>query len=172
MSFELEPRLARDTQGSIDAAKEVFARIDRPNVMIKVPGTPEGLPVITALIAAGVNVNVTLLFSVEAHERVADAYIAGLEQRLTAGEPLDAVAGVASFFVSRVDTAIDARLPEGSPLRGTAAIANAKVAYRRFREIFSGERWQRLADAGAKLQRPLWASTSTKDPAYPDTMYV
>jgi transaldolase / glucose-6-phosphate isomerase len=172
VSFELEPRLARDTAGSITAAKEVFARIDRPNVMIKVPGTREGLPAITELVAAGINVNVTLLFSVDTYERVAGAYLAGLERRLEAGEPLDAVASVASFFVSRVDTAVDAKLPEGSPLRGKAAIANARMAYRRFRELFAGERWERLAAAGATVQRPLWASTSTKDPAYPDTMYV
>jgi transaldolase / glucose-6-phosphate isomerase len=172
VSFELEPRLARDSEGSIAAAKQLWARIDRPNVMIKVPATPEGLPVITELIAAGINVNVTLLFSVDAYEQVAGAYIAGLETRLAAGRPLDRVAGVASFFVSRVDTAVDAKLPEGSPLRGKAAIANAKEAYAKFREIFAGERWQRLADAGAQVQRPLWASTSVKDPSYPDTMYV
>ena len=172
VSFELEPRLARDTGGSIAAAKELWQRIDRPNVMIKVPGTPEGLPVITDLIAAGVNVNVTLLFSVEAYQRVAAAYITGLEARLSEGHPLEGVASVASFFVSRVDTAVDAKLPEGSPLRGKAAVANAKTAYRKFREVFSGEGWQRLADVGAMVQRPLWASTSTKDPAYPDTMYV
>jgi transaldolase/glucose-6-phosphate isomerase len=172
VSFELEPRLARDTEGSVAAAKELWARIDRPNVMIKVPGTPEGLPAITELIAAGINVNVTLLFSVDAYENVAAAYIAGLETRLANGEPLQGVAGVASFFVSRVDTAVDAKLPEDSPLRGRAAIANAKRAYARFRAIFAGERWQRLADAGAQVQRPLWASTSVKDPAYRDTMYV
>src|SRR4051794_924803 len=172
VSFELEPRLSHDTDGSVAAAKQLWARIDRPNVMIKVPGTAEGMPVITELIEAGVNVNVTLLFSVDQYAEVAASYLAGLESRLDNGGALDHVASVASFFVSRVDTAVDAKLPEGSPLRGKAAIANAKLAYRRFREIFAGERWQRLADAGAQLQRPLWASTSVKDPAYPDTMYV
>ncbi len=172
VSFELEPRLARDTAGSVEAAKALWARIDRPNVMIKVPGTPEGLPVISELIAAGINVNVTLLFSVAAYENVMASYIAGLETRLADEQPLDRVASVASFFVSRVDTAVDAKLPESSPLRGTAAISNAKLAYRRFQEVFAGERWQRLADAGARVQRPLWASTSVKDPAYRDTRYV
>jgi transaldolase / glucose-6-phosphate isomerase len=172
VSFELEPRLARDTDGSVAAAKQLWARIDRPNVMIKVPGTDEGMPVITELIEAGINVNVTLLFSVDAYAEVAASYIAGIETRLANGEPIAGLASVASFFVSRVDSAIDAKLPEGSPLRGKAALANAKLAYARFREIFSGERWQRLVDAGAQVQRPLWASTSVKDPAYPDTMYV
>src|SRR3954469_390624 len=172
VSFELEPRLARDAQGSVEAAKRLWARIDRPNVMIKVPGTPEGLPVIAELIAAGINVNVTLLLSVAAHEEVMESYLAGLERRLAEGVPIDRVASVASFFVSRVDTAVDTKLPEGSALRGRAAVANAKTAYRRFREVFAGERWERLADAGARVQRPLWASTSVKDPAYRDTMYV
>ncbi|HXJ62671.1 MAG TPA: transaldolase, partial [Actinomycetota bacterium] len=172
VSFELEPRLSHNTDGSVAAAKQLWARIDRPNVMIKVPGTAEGMPVITELIEAGINVNVTLLFSVEQYAEVAASYIAGLEERLANGEAIDGVASVASFFVSRVDTAVDAKLPEGSPLRGKAAVANAKLAYRRFREIFSGDRWQRLVDAGAQVQRPLWASTSVKDPAYPDTMYV
>jgi transaldolase/glucose-6-phosphate isomerase len=172
VSFELEPRLARDTDGSVEAAKRLWARIDRPNVMIKVPGTAEGMPVITELIEAGINVNVTLLFGVEQYAEVAASYIAGLESRVANDQSLAGVASVASFFVSRVDTAVDAKLPEGSPLRGTAAVANAKLAYERFREIFAGERWQRLADAGAQVQRPLWASTSVKDPAYPDTKYV
>ena len=172
VSFELEPRLARDSAGSVAAATELWARIDRPNVMIKVPGTPEGMPVIAELIAAGINVNVTLLFSVDAYEQVAASYLAGLETRLADGKPLDRIASVASFFVSRVDTAVDAKLPEGSPLRGTAAVANARRAYARFREVFSGDRWQRLAGAGARVQRPLWASTSVKDPAYTDTKYV
>src|SRR5262249_46826313 len=158
--------------GSVAAAKQLWARIDRPNVMIKVPGTEEGMPVITELIEAGVNVNVTLLFGVEQYAEVAASYLAGLEERLANDLPLAGVASVASFFVSRVDTAIDAKLPEGSPLRGRAAVANAKLAYRRCKEIFSGERWRRLVDAGAQIQRPLWASTSVKDPAYRDVMYV
>jgi transaldolase/glucose-6-phosphate isomerase len=172
VSFELEPRLARDTAGSVRAALELFQRIGKPNVMIKVPGTAEGIPAVEELIAQGVNVNITLLFSVEVYERVARAYIAGLERRLAAGEPVDRVASVASFFVSRVDTAVDAALPEGSLLRGTAAVANAKVAYQRFRRIFAGEAWERLATAGARVQRPLWASTGTKNPAYSDVLYI
>lgn len=172
VSFELEPRLAHDTQGSIRAARELVERIGRPNVMIKVPGTREGAAAVQRLTALGINVNITLLFSVEMYEQVALAYITGLERRLSAGEPIDGLASVASFFVSRVDTAVDALLPEGSPLRGTVAIANAKRAYQRFRHLFSGERWQRLAAAGGRVQRPLWASTGTKNPAYSDVMYV
>lgn len=172
VSFELEPRIAHNTADSVRSALQLVERLDKPNVMIKVPGTEEGVPAVEELTAAGVNVNITLLFSTEAYERVALAYIAGLERRLEAGEPLDRVASVASFFVSRVDAAVDAQLPEGSPLRGKAAIANAKSAHRRFRGIFSGERWQRLEGAGARAQRPLWASTSTKDPSYRDVLYV
>jgi len=171
-SFELEPSLAHDTRGSIDSARELVKKVGRPNLMIKVPGTPEGVPAVEELTAAGVNVNITLLFSVDMYERVARAYIAGLERRLDAGEPLDRVASVASFFVSRVDGKVDALLPEGSPLKGKVAIANAKVAYARFQEIFSGPRWDRLAAAGARLQRPLWASTGTKNPDYSDVLYV
>ena len=172
VSFELEPKLAHDTAGSIEAGSELFGRIGKPNVMIKVPGTQEGVAGVEDLIAAGVNVNITLLFSIGLYERVALAYLAGLERRLEAGEPLDRVASVASFFVSRVDTAVEALLPEDSPLRGTVAVANAKLAYQRFRRIFSGPRWDRLAAAGARVQRPLWASTSTKNPEYRDVLYV
>jgi transaldolase len=172
VSFELEPRLAHDTAGSIEAARELLGRIDRPNVMIKVPGTEEGVPAVEELTALGVNVNITLLFSVELYERVALAYIQGLERRLEGGRPLDRIASVASFFVSRVDASVDGLLPEGSHLRGKVAIANAKFAHDRFRRGFSGERWERLAHAGARVQRPLWASTSTKDPAYSDVLYV
>jgi transaldolase len=172
VSFELEPRLAHDTERSIRAARDLFERIGKPNVMIKVPGTRAAVPAVEELVAAGINVNITLLFSVGAYERVAQAYMAGLERRLERGEPVDRVASVASFFVSRVDTAIDGLLPEGSPLRGKVAIANAKAAYHRFRHLFSGERWERLAAAGAGMQRPLWASTGTKDPAYSDVVYV
>ena len=172
VSFEVDPRLARDADGSLETARRLWAAIDRPNAMIKIPGTDECVPAIEDAIAAGINVNVTLLFAVEAYERVAEAYLRGLDRRLEAGDPIDRVASVASFFVSRVDSAVDPQLPEGSPLRGTAAVANAKLAYERFRSIFSGERWDRLRDAGANLQRPLWASTSAKDPAYRDTMYV
>ena len=172
VSFELEPALAHDSAGSVAAAVRLFERIGKPNVMIKVPGTAEGVAAVEELTAAGVNVNITLLFSVERYVEVALAYLAGLERRLAAGEPVEGIASVASFFVSRVDTAVDGLLPEGSPLRGRAAIANAKLAYQRFRRLFSGERWQRLADAGARVQRPLWASTGTKNPAYSDLLYV
>jgi transaldolase len=172
VSFELEPRLAHDVTGSVEAARALFQRMGRPNVMIKVPGTEEGVPAVEDLTALGVNVNITLLFSVELYEKVALAYIRGLERRLEGGQPLDRIASVASFFVSRVDAAVDGLLPQGSPLRGTVAIANAKLAYHRFRQLFSGKRWDRLARAGARVQRPLWASTSTKDPAYSDLLYV
>jgi transaldolase len=172
VSFELEPRLAHDTGASIYAARELFQRIDRPNVMIKVPGTEEGVPAVEELTTLGVNVNITLLFSVELYEKVALAYIRGLERRLEGGQPVDRMASVASFFVSRVDTAVDSMLAEDSPLRGEVAIANAKRAYHRFRQLFSGERWERLARAGARVQRPLWASTGTKNAAYSDVRYV
>lgn len=172
VSFELEPRLAHDAQGSIRAAKDLFERIGKPNVMIKVPGTPEGVPAVEELTALGVNVNITLLFSVEAYERVALAYMSGLERRLKAGEPIDSVASVASFFVSRIDSAADALLPEGSPLRGKAAIANAKRAYHLFRHLVESGRWLHLSEAGARPQRPLWASTGTKNPAYSDVLYL
>jgi transaldolase len=172
VSFELQPRLARDTLGSIEAAKELFGLIDRPNIMIKVPATKEGVPAVEELTALGLNVNITLLFSVELYEKVALAYIRGLERRLEASRPVDAIASVASFFVSRIDAAVDALLPENSPVRGKVAIANAKLAYQRFRQLFSGKRWDRLARAGARVQRPLWASTGTKNPAYSDVLYV
>jgi transaldolase / glucose-6-phosphate isomerase len=172
VSFELEPAVAHDTEASIKAARELVGKIARPNVMIKVPGTPAGVPAVEELTAAGVNVNITLLFSVDMYERVAHAYITGLERRLEMGQSLDSVASVASFFVSRVDSAVDALLHEGSPLAGKVAIANAKVAYQQFQRIFSGARWERLAAAGARVQRPLWASTGTKNPAYSDVVYV
>jgi transaldolase len=172
VSFELEARLAHDAEQSIAAAHMLVERIARPNVMIKVPGTAESVGVVEELTAAGINVNITLLFSVEMYEAVALAYIAGLERRQAAGEPLDRVASVASFFVSRIDTVVDALLPAGSPLLGRVAIANAKRAYQRFLHLFSGERWERLAEAGARAQRPLWASTGTKNPAYSDVLYV
>ena len=172
VSFEVEPRLARDTAGTIEAARRLWQRIDRPNVLIEIPGTTEGLLAIEQAIAEGINVNVTLLFAVEAYAGVAAAYQRGIERRVEADEPVDHVDSVASFFVSRLDSAVDAQLPEDSDLRGKTAIANAKLAYERFEEIFSGERWETLAGIGARVQRPLWASTSTKNPAYPDTMYV
>jgi transaldolase/glucose-6-phosphate isomerase len=172
VSFELEARLAHDTEGSIAAALGLVERIGRPNVMIKVPGTAEGVPVVEELTAAGVNVNITLLFDTGMYQQVARAYLAGLERRLAAGQPVDRVASVASFFVSRIDTVVDARLPDGSPQRGRVAIANAKAAYRHFQRLFSGDRWGRLAGAGARVQRPLWASTGTKNPAYSDVVYL
>ena len=172
ISLEAPPGLAHDREATVAEALRLFRLVDRPNAMIKAPGTPAGVEALTELIAAGVNVNVTLLFSVAVYERVAEAYLAGLERRLAAGEPLDSVAGVASFFVSRVDTAVDALLPADSSLQGTIAVANARHAYARFRERFSGPRWERLAAAGARPQRPLWASTGTKNPAYSDVLYV
>ena len=172
VSFELEARLAHDVAGSIAAARGLVERIGRPNVMIKIPATTEGAKVVEELTAAGIKVNVTLLFSVERYWDVALAYIAGLERRLAAGLPLDQVTSVASFFVSRIDTMVDPLLPDRSPLRGRVAIANAKRAHQHFRHLFSGERWGRLAKAGARVQRPLWASTGTKNPAYSDVVYV
>lgn len=183
VSLEVSPELAHDTEGTLEEARRLWKAVDRPNLMIKVPGTDAGLPVIQQLIADGFNVNVTLLFSVANHEKVMEAYLAGLEKRHAAGQPLDRVASVASFFVSRVDSAIDGQLQkmaEADPakreqvlaLQGKAAIANAKLAYARFLEVFSGERWERLASAGAQVQRPLWASTSTKNPDYRDVIYV
>ena len=172
VSFECTPDLADDTAATITQALELWGRLARPNVMIKVPATEAGIPAIEELTARGVNVNITLLFSVARYEQVIDAYVAGLERRVSAGEPVDAIASVASFFVSRVDTKADALLPAGSPLRGRLAIANAHLAYGRYRERFADERWRALAAAGAHPQRPLWASTGTKDPAYSDVLYV
>ena len=172
VSLEVQPELARDTEGTLRSARSYWGRVDRPNLLIKIPGTDEGVPAIEQAIYEGINVNVTLLFAVEAYEKVAEAYIRGLERRLEEGKPLD-VHSVASFFVSRVDTEVDKRLGDGHPeLHGIAAIANARAAYQRFKAIFAGERWDRLAAAGAVVQRPLWASTSVKNPAYPETMYV
>ena len=172
VSFECTPDLADDTQATIEQALDLWRRLARPNVMIKVPATAAGIPAIEELTARGVNVNITLLFSVARYEQVIDAYIAGLERRVAAGEPVDAIASVASFFVSRVDSKVDALLPAGSELRGRAAIANAQRAYGRYRARFDDERWSALRAAGAHPQRPLWASTGTKDPAYSDVVYV
>jgi transaldolase len=172
ISFECTPDVADDTDATIEQALELWARIARPNVMIKVPATEAGVAAIEILTARGVNVNVTLLFSVERYEQVIDAYIAGLERRIEAGEPVGAIASVASFFVSRIDARADALLPPGSHLRGRVAIANAHRAYARYRVRFSDQRWLALERAGAHPQRPLWASTGTKDPAYSDVLYV
>jgi transaldolase len=172
VSFECTPDLADDTEGTIDQALELWRRLARPNTMIKVPATEAGIPAIEALTARAVNVNVTLLFSVARHEQVINAYLAGLERRVAAREPVETIASVASFFVSRVDAKADALLPPDSKLRGRVAIANAHLAYARYLDRFSDERWRTLRDAGARPQRPLWASTGTKDPSYPDVLYV
>jgi transaldolase len=172
VSFECTPDLADDTAATIEQAVDLWNRLARPNAMIKVPATAAGIPAIEELTARGINVNITLLFSVARYEQVIDAYVAGLERRRAAGQPIDAIASVASFFVSRVDAKSDALLPASSDLRGRVAIANAQRAYRRYRDRFADERWLALRDAGARPQRPLWASTATKDPAYSDVLYV
>ncbi|NWG07928.1 MAG: bifunctional transaldolase/phosoglucose isomerase [Chloroflexi bacterium] len=173
VSLEVSPYLAHDTDATVAQAEQLWARVRRPNLMIKIPATKEGIPAIRRAIAAGVNVNVTLIFSLARYAEVMDAYLSGLEDRLAdRGEGIDHIASVASFFVSRVDTKIDPKLPEGSPLRGKAAIANAKLAYDLYQQTFAGRRWENLKVKGARVQRPLWASTSTKNPAYPDTIYV
>lgn len=182
VSYEVAPDLAHDTETTITEASRLFAAIDRPNVMIKIPATVEGLPAIRAAIGAGVNVNVTLIFSIERYRAVTEAYLAGLEDRLAVGGDLSSIASVASFFVSRVDTLLDPRLDAiaadsgaeaalASARRGTAAIDNAKLAYAEGETIFSGPRWEALAAHGAQPQRCLWASTSTKDPDYRDVVY-
>jgi transaldolase len=173
VSIEVDPRLAHDTEGTIAAGKELWSIIDRPNLMIKVPATIEGLPAITALIAAGISVNVTLIFSVKRYGQVIEAYMKGIEQC----EVPSTVHSVASFFISRIDSSIDALLKkngseEATALLGKAAIANAHLAYQLFEEKFASERWSGLTAKGANKQRPLWASTGVKDPAYPDTRYV
>jgi transaldolase len=172
VSFECTPDLADDTAGTVEQAVELWGRLRRDNVMIKVPATDAGVPAIEELTAGGVNVNVTLLFSVARYEQVIDAYLTGLERRANAGDRIDAIASVASFFISRVDAKTDVLLPAGSDLRGRVAIANARVAYARYRDRFSGRRWLALRQAGAHPQRPLWASTATKDRAYSDVLYV
>ena len=187
VSIEVSPHLARDTEGTIEEALRYYKAIDRANVMIKIPGTPEGFPAIERVIAEGVNVNVTLLFSVESYEETAWAYIRGLETRVNKDEPIDKIASVASFFLSRIDVKIDDRINERlknigtetlneearlRQIQGKVAIANAKLAYQKFKEIVESDRWQALADRGANIQRLLWASTSTKNPEYSDVMYV
>jgi transaldolase len=184
VSIEVSPGVANEARATIAEAHRLWETVDRPNVMVKVPGTEEGALAVRELTAAGINVNITLLFSLDAHESVIDAYMDGLEDRVKAGQPIDHVFSVASFFVSRVDTEIDKRLDEMikaavpadrdrlKMLKGRAAIANAKLAYRLFRRKFSGDRWTALAERGARVQQPLWASTSVKNPAYRDVMYV
>jgi transaldolase len=186
VSIEVAPNLAYETEATLAEARRLFNYLSLPNIMIKIPGTKEGIPAFQQAIAEGINVNVTLVFSIDNYRRVAEAYITGLEDRANAGKPVDHLASVASFFVSRVDTAVDKRLDamidaaggddhrrnELDALHGKAAIANAKMAYEAYGEIFSGARWQALAAKGAKTQRCLWASTSTKNPAYRDVLYV
>jgi transaldolase len=177
VSIEVDPRLARNTAATIAEARALWWAVDRPNLFIKIPATLEGLPAITQAISEGISVNVTLIFSLERHGAVIDAYMEGLEKAAAAGHDISKIRSVASFFVSRVDTEVDGRLdklgtPEATALRGKAAIANARLAYELFEQKSAGERWRALAAQGANLQRPLWASTSTKDPAFPDTMYV
>lgn len=178
VSIEVSPHFAHDSDATVKEAHELWAQLARPNVMIKVPGTRAGLPAIQALLAAGVNVNVTLLFGVQRYREVADAFVRGLEQRAATGAPLDHVASVASFFLSRIDTLVDQRLDAMStgtsrhPLRGAAAIASARLAYQHYKQWTAGARWQALAAQGARSQRLLWASTGTKDPDYSDVKYV
>lgn len=180
VSIEVQPRLAHDTAGSIEEARRLWSRVGRPNLMVKIPGTREGLPAIQQCLAEGININITLLFSVDRYKEVAEAYARALEARTAEGQSIDRLASVASFFVSRVDTKVDKALDKltgamlecGRAERGQAAIANAKLAYDAYGRIFAGERWSRLAMRGARPQRVLWASTSTKDPAYPDLYYA
>ena len=177
VSIEVEPALARDTAGTIDQGRMLWNTVDRPNVMIKIPATKEGLEAITDLTAEGISVNVTLIFSLERHREVINAYLAGLEKAREAGIDLSTIRSVASFFVSRVDTEVDKRLeaigtPEAHALKGKAGIANARLAYQVFEQAFSSERAKSLLAAGAHTQRPLWASTGVKDPSLPDTLYV
>lgn len=185
VSIEVLPSLAYDTEKTLSEAKRLFDYLNLPNIMIKIPGTREGLGAVRQALAAGVNINITLLFSVENYREVMEAFISGLEDRVAAGQPVDRIASVASFFVSRVDTAVDKRLDELieqtsdegrqaklRALRGKAAIANAKTAYEVFQQTFTGARWEALTARGAHVQRPLWASTSTKNPDYRDVLYV
>jgi len=184
VSLEVSPYLARDTEGTIEEARRLFSRVDRPNCFIKIPGTDEGVPAIEQCLYEGININITLLFSIRSYEAVALAYIGALERRLDEGKDIKSIASVASFFLSRIDVLTDKLLghyiipekttggPRAENLLGKAGIASAKIAYQSFKNIFSGERWQRLADNGARVQKPLWASTSTKDPLYSDIRYV
>ncbi|MFF5955546.1 transaldolase [Streptomyces luteogriseus] len=177
VSIEIDPRLAHDTTATVAEARQLAWLVDRPNVMIKIPATKAGLPAITEVIGAGISVNVTLIFSLERYREVMDAYVAGLEKARAAGLDLSGIHSVASFFVSRVDSEIDKRLTllgtdEALALKGRAALANARLAYEAYEHVFSGARWQALGGARANRQRPLWASTGVKDPAYKDTLYV
>ena len=177
VSIEVDPRLARNTDATIAEAKELWRIVDRENLFIKVPATPEGLPAITATLAAGISVNVTLIFSLQRYREVVEAFFQGVEQAIDNGHDVTRLASVASFFVSRVDTEVDKRLDtigtdDAKALRGKAAVANARLAFEAYEELFDSDRWREMETAGAKPQRPLWASTGTKDKAYPDTLYV
>jgi transaldolase / glucose-6-phosphate isomerase len=172
VSIEVSPDVAHDTAATLAQTEQLWARVRRPNLMVKIPATKAGIPAIRKATAAGINVNITLIFSLKRYAEVMEAYLSGLEDRITGGHPIDHIASVASFFVSRVDTKIDPKLSEDSQLRGKAAIANAKLAYAEYQKTFAGSRWEDLKAKGARVQRPLWASTSTKNPAYPDTIYV
>ena len=177
VSIEVDPRLAADSARSIAEARALWWLVDRPNAYVKIPATLAGLPAITQCLSEGISINVTLIFSLERYGQVIDAFMTGMERAAQAGHDLAAITSVASFFVSRVDTEVDGRLdklgtPEAAALRGKAAIANARLAYELYDQRFASARWQALRQAGARPQRPLWASTSTKDPAYDDTMYV
>jgi transaldolase len=177
VSIEVDPRLAHDTGRTVAEALDLWKTVDRPNLMVKIPATVEGLPAITRVLAEGVSVNVTLIFSVRRYREVMDAFLAGIEQARANGHDLSGIQSVASFFVSRVDTEVDKRLdkigtPEAQALKGEAAIANARLAYSAYEEVFGSARWTALEEAGAKPQRPLWASTGVKDPNYSDTRYV
>jgi transaldolase len=177
VSIEVDPRLAHDTTATVEAAKALSEAVDRPNLLVKIPATLAGLPAVSQTLAEGISVNVTLIFSLDRYRAVMNAFLTGLEQAREAGRDLHRIHSVASFFVSRVDVEVDRRLdelgtPEAQALRGRAGIANARLAYHAYEEVFSTPRWRNLADDGARPQRPLWASTGVKDPAYPDTMYV
>ena len=172
VSLEVSPVLAHDTQGTLELARQLWKQVSRPNLMIKIPATQEGLPAIRDAIAEGININVTLIFSIERYRAVTDSFLAGLEARIKTGLPIDQIASVASFFVSRMDTKVDGLLPQDSMLRGKSAIAYTKLAYQEFLKVFGSERFLHCQKAGGHLQRPLWASTSTKNPSYPDTIYI
>src|SRR5919109_4712067 len=172
VSIEVSPDIAGDTDATVAQVEQLWARVRRPNLMVKIPATKAGIPAIRKAISVGINVNVTLIFSLKRYAEVMEAFLSGLEDHIAAGHSVHHIASVASFFVSRVDSKIDPKLPEGSPLKGKAAIANAKLAYDQYEQVFSTHRWENLKIKGARVQRPLWASTSTKNPAYADTMYV
>lgn len=172
VSLEVNPSYAHDTEATFNQAKNLWNKINKPNLMIKIPATLEGLPAIRKAIAEGINVNVTLIFSIDRYEEVMQAYLTGIRDRIMLGKSVSNISSVASFFVSRLDSNIDSRLGENSNLRGKAAIANTKMAYKKFSEVFAKEEFKKLHEAGCQFQRPLWASTSTKNKNYPDTLYV